>query len=385
MSITCPARSPLTYTSTQIVSLRTGQAILFAPNGLGVRGGVEHPVQSDSDSGVGASDDVGTVAPIGQGYLHVQSRLRVTRDGGHSILAVNNPASTTRLGRVAGPGKEPAAPYSAWSGVEASWSTDGRAGGTSAPAEPPAEAAAPPEPHPPTWSNAEAASSFEGVQPNPVVSPAAQPNPLPNSAVPQTAPAASAPSLSTSPPVFELVGELARFKPLMDYIRPRLSKPQYTLTVKNIRKGFDSRPHVYGSGIDEVIAEAVQRGLLIQPVRDGNAIVGLVPGATYTSTSQPPAPNTATASSAAAAHPKPANTNAFALKGPNLRFVPLIRYLVEQRTAGFTKITVATIRRRFVQNVEEELSDAKSLGMVQDVANSSKPKVMLVPGITFAY
>lgn len=39
-------------------------------------------------------------AAIGQGYLHVQSRLRITRDGGHSILAVPHEASATRLGRV---------------------------------------------------------------------------------------------------------------------------------------------------------------------------------------------------------------------------------------------------------------------------------------------
>lgn len=50
-----------------------------------------------TDSGAGRQ----IPAAIGQGYLHVQSRLRVTRDGGHSILAVPD-AGATRLGRVSG-------------------------------------------------------------------------------------------------------------------------------------------------------------------------------------------------------------------------------------------------------------------------------------------
>ena len=67
---------------------------MFAPNGFGVREGLTRT------SGVDASGYAGAIAPFGQGYLHVQSRLRVTRDGGHSILAVGGPAGTTRLGRV---------------------------------------------------------------------------------------------------------------------------------------------------------------------------------------------------------------------------------------------------------------------------------------------
>ncbi len=44
----------------------------------------------------------GIVAPLGQGYLLVRSRFRVTRDGGHSILAVSDPDSTTRIRPVSG-------------------------------------------------------------------------------------------------------------------------------------------------------------------------------------------------------------------------------------------------------------------------------------------
>lgn len=81
----------------QVVALRTGEALLFAPNGVGVR--TEGTKSSKTKKKVPAI--------LGQGYLHVQSRLRVTRDGGHSILAVPDPTTTTRLGRSSG---GPAAP-----------------------------------------------------------------------------------------------------------------------------------------------------------------------------------------------------------------------------------------------------------------------------------
>lgn len=115
---------------------------MFAPNGLGVR--QSNPAMvgtppSDDDSGVGDSDDAGEVGVIGQGYLHVQSRLRVTRDGGHSILAVQDPAHTTRLARV------PRRDEKGWNAETAAAAES--AGGTSAPSgRSPAEAVAPPEP-----------------------------------------------------------------------------------------------------------------------------------------------------------------------------------------------------------------------------------------------
>jgi hypothetical protein len=40
--------------------------------------------------------------PLGRGYLVVRSRLRVTRDGGHSLLAIQDPHHATRLGRASG-------------------------------------------------------------------------------------------------------------------------------------------------------------------------------------------------------------------------------------------------------------------------------------------
>lgn len=62
---------------------------MFSPSGIGLR-----PANFDETS---VETRVGT---LGQGYLHVRSRLRITRDGGHSRLAVRDASNTTRLDRV---------------------------------------------------------------------------------------------------------------------------------------------------------------------------------------------------------------------------------------------------------------------------------------------
>jgi hypothetical protein len=66
--------------------MNTGHAVLFSPNGLCVKSSDENCQPR--------------VSPLGQGYLTVRSRLRVTRDGGHSLLAVQDAQRTMRLGRV---------------------------------------------------------------------------------------------------------------------------------------------------------------------------------------------------------------------------------------------------------------------------------------------
>lgn len=48
-------------------------------------------------SGVSTSNHLGTIVPVGAGYLKVRSRLRITQDGGHSILAVADADFTTRV------------------------------------------------------------------------------------------------------------------------------------------------------------------------------------------------------------------------------------------------------------------------------------------------
>lgn len=54
----------------QIVALRTGQAIMFAPAGL-------------------VRLSAGNAVSLGSGYMVVKSRLRITKDGGHSLLSVS--------------------------------------------------------------------------------------------------------------------------------------------------------------------------------------------------------------------------------------------------------------------------------------------------------
>ncbi|EIN04825.1 hypothetical protein PUNSTDRAFT_138025 [Punctularia strigosozonata HHB-11173 SS5] len=81
----------------KIASLKTGEALLFAPSGLSVRemqnGSIDGP-----DKAIGPLKQI---APLGPGYLHVRSRLRITRDGGHSMLAVRDSVLNTRIGPIA--------------------------------------------------------------------------------------------------------------------------------------------------------------------------------------------------------------------------------------------------------------------------------------------
>ncbi|KZV75961.1 hypothetical protein PENSPDRAFT_646766 [Peniophora sp. CONT] len=66
-----PPRSQRAALNVLIVLI--GEGILFAPAGLGLK---------EDEFGSGE------VAPLGRGYVLVKSRLRITRDGGHSLLAV---------------------------------------------------------------------------------------------------------------------------------------------------------------------------------------------------------------------------------------------------------------------------------------------------------
>jgi hypothetical protein len=86
----------------QILSLNTGHAILFSPNGLCVKFSDENHEPR--------------VSSLGQGYLTVRSRLRVTRDGGHSLLAVQDAQHSTRLGRVQASATVSSDPFSSHNG-----------------------------------------------------------------------------------------------------------------------------------------------------------------------------------------------------------------------------------------------------------------------------
>jgi hypothetical protein len=78
---------------------------MFSPTGLCVHrtSEVQDDVWSQDISDLATSDSgeqSSTIRAIGQGYLIVRSRLRITQDGGHSMLAVQNNTLSSRLGPV---------------------------------------------------------------------------------------------------------------------------------------------------------------------------------------------------------------------------------------------------------------------------------------------
>lgn len=78
---------------------------MFAPNGLCVRSRAAAVSASSWNAETEADQphhNTTSVGMLGQGYLVVRSRLRLTLDGGHSLLAVTTPGMSTRLGRVSG-------------------------------------------------------------------------------------------------------------------------------------------------------------------------------------------------------------------------------------------------------------------------------------------
>ena len=72
------------------MTLQTGQGIMFAPNALAVgdRSRSRYEERSRSEA---------TVKPLGVGYFLVQSRARVTIDGGYSLLSVSHATGKSQL------------------------------------------------------------------------------------------------------------------------------------------------------------------------------------------------------------------------------------------------------------------------------------------------
>jgi len=67
-----------------IVDLETGEALLFSPNTL-------------------CADGSGKLVKLGNGYIHIFTRPRITRDGGQSILAVGSIEDTPDGATDSGP------------------------------------------------------------------------------------------------------------------------------------------------------------------------------------------------------------------------------------------------------------------------------------------
>ncbi|KAF8651035.1 hypothetical protein AX16_004898 [Volvariella volvacea WC 439] len=69
----------------KIIGLQTGQALLFAPSGLGVSN--KSTLMGTLSTWDNGRKDAEQLTPLGQGYLKVHSRQRITLDGGRSLLA----------------------------------------------------------------------------------------------------------------------------------------------------------------------------------------------------------------------------------------------------------------------------------------------------------
>ncbi|GJE88165.1 hypothetical protein PsYK624_042480 [Phanerochaete sordida] len=305
----------------KVVSLQTGQAIMFTASGISVRGshkanGSAKDTSSDGDSSVSGSE----VAQLGAGYLLVQSRLRATQDGGRSILAVQESASL---------------------GGSMNQSSSGRASGTSLALHPThstfsfaSQAAVSPSS---VWQVRAPAAASE--------SPSPRNSPEPSSSTES----GSRTSSDASPEVFLMTSPaLRKFLPLVTLMQQLFRDEElWRVKTQRLQRALD---------IDsDAIAKAVARGVIVRVEGAGTARVMLAPGATYVT------------------------ERTVYLTGALRDCVPLVQYLKTQAESGFSEITLATLRKRFGQEVEEIVAKAKAQDVVEDVPNATKSKIRLCP------
>ena len=341
---------------------------MFAASGISVRGSDSTPWHSESDSGVAHSDDAGTVEQLGAGYLHVQSRLRVTRDGGHSVLAVRDPTRTTRVGLgSAGVPEDWGTPGESWQG-RTDRQSSASTGGSPAPTGVPAEAAAPPAPHPryPT-TNAFTQATTLAVIRRPA-SPLTRRSPSPShdstslsfttAADSSGDPEAQTPEADSS----SLTGGLEKLGPLVEFLREKHDLGIAQVLVKTVRKHFDQdHRHVYGDDFQGALNQAIRAGIVeFAPKKTGNAKILLKPGAQYTS------------------------KRVVHLKDQMERLAPLVTYLQDQADKGFHEIKVSTIERRLGMQ-HDAIADAEAAGIVEIILNQLNPKVRLAQDTLFVF
>jgi hypothetical protein len=409
---------------------------MFAASGIGLRDADSNASTWDNDSGLGSSEAAASVAPFGQGYLLVQSRLRVTRDGGHSILAVRDPKSTTRLDPVSG--KSDTVPVPANGVREPAPSSGASTSGTSAPTVASVGAPAPPAPQarnspkpekgsgaantgtvPFTWTPLKPIPIWSPpVVPTPPVSQAAsspKPDkgknvagtvPVPSMLIPPKTVPTSSPSVvrsdsiatesTVTPP-----GMKSRDPP--SSVTPTPVAPQSTPIALQTSPVAVTTLSLTGNlrrfqPLVEYLQKRETQGhtqTQIKRVRQhfdegDRAVYGddfenvlneaLTQGIVEFGSSvggkariQLP-PNVAFRM-----------VSEHRLMGSKTRFKPLIRYLMDHSMKGLNEINVQTIVRRFGADIGTIISDAKAAGMVQDVANAAKPKIRLSPGVEFAF
>ncbi|EKM56159.1 uncharacterized protein PHACADRAFT_209647 [Phanerochaete carnosa HHB-10118-sp] len=318
----------------KIVSLRTGQAIMFAPNGLGARGVVDGTSsRSDTgDSGISLSEDMGTVMPFGQGYLLVQSRLRVTRDGGHSILAVPDPASTTRVQRSAKAAEDTVPDEAVWgapSSSVADWSVP----------EPAAPSAAPA-----MASGWKASGSSARQASTSWVPPTAQYRQSGSRGRGRKSQWAKSPRPAAAPQPARASAQASNTSGWSGGWGTSNTTSSWGAPASNTANGWGEPAVDDAWGVDPAASA--------EPEKADGWSTAADDGGRGTE----PAP--------------PANEKS--------KFAPLIEYLSDKKKMGLTGVTVSSIEDWFGADI---ISEAVSKDLVQRVATAKKPKITLAPGV----
>ncbi|KAF7791008.1 hypothetical protein EIP86_001967 [Pleurotus ostreatoroseus] len=249
------ADSSLNELFDKIVSLQTGQAILFAPNGLCVRSRAAAASasswQAETEAEQPHNTTTTTVGMLGQGYFLVRSRLRLTLDGGHSLLAVTTPGMSTRLGRVSGRGQ----------GSEAD--APPRHLPTPIPSPDSSSRFAAPSTHSVPTSNINTTRTTQ-----PIISVSAR-----VTAPSQTTQSGSRPSakqqVNMKAPAYQ------RYKPLLKYVAAVCNDCAFVRLSTLVKHFKNKKPGVYGKddrSIESAVASAIQLGILVRIDAEGQHI-----------------------------------------------------------------------------------------------------------------
>ena len=381
----------------QIVALQTGQAIMFAPNALTVRNRPAAVSGWGPETEAGQPRTEGTVLPIGQGYFFVRSRYRVTRDGGHSLLAVDDPAATTRLGRVSGKkGMEPASGHGdamrAWDASEIVHPTPTVA------VLPPSYSQASMQPPPGlVRANPQSPQIIPSVPPIPLnsttashIEPFSQPITSTSIQSPQ--------SIPTEATTITLAGDLYRFTPIVQYMQMvRGSGGKPSIPIATVQRRVPGRaPGMYNNpnALAADIENAISRGVI---ARTSSKKIQLIPGAHYVFGAAQPVVSQLSAFSSetiAAAVPYPSgdvigSDARVYMAGAKQRFWPLVTYM--QRSGGGAQISMKTIRKHFRKEeptvygqkptvINEVISNAVKQGVLLRIDDKT---VSLFPGVEY--
>lgn len=194
----------------------------------------------------GLSRSEGTVIPLGLGYFVVRSRYRVTRDGGHSLLAVDDPTLTTRLGRVSGRPEGAAAPAAGASTAAAAAVPAGSADPSRLPA-----------------SGGTATTAHQAATNSNVSASVTQPT------------VTTKPSAFAGSPIIRKDATKVSTVPLVNYMRAQYKSGFNAINITTVQRHFRQKePKAYAGNdaVDRAISLAISAGVLQKVQWDGKKI-----------------------------------------------------------------------------------------------------------------